>query len=199
MQSQQNTDIPFVDGVYTFSCNHKGRTLSIHDIEVTIPPGAIPDGVTAHIEMGVALYGPFKFPDSHHPVSPILWFCIAEGIEVLLPIKYKLPHVITDVNRVKLTFVKANHLDFSYDSSMNMDVFTFKTVHAGESSIAARYGVLTTKHCCLLCIDAEHVTKDLALQKGYCLHTLVEKVDTSSYRILLVCTYFLRTCFEVRH
>lgn len=198
---------PFIGEIHVHTCDHHGAILSLHDITVTIPPGAIPVGVTEHIEMGVALYGPFKFPANHQPVSPILWFCLQEDIELLLPITFRLPHVITDTGRVKLNFVKINHLDYVYDSATKRDFFTFEAVSDSKSSFinptekSAGYGYLSTKHRCFFCISAENegkMTKNLALEKGYCLHILAEKIDSSSCRILLVCTYFLKTCLEVK-
>ena len=191
--------IPFVEEISSYTCDHHGATLSIHDITVTIPP-AIPDEVTAHIEMGVALYGPFKFPDNCQPMSPILWFCIQEDIELLLPLTFRLPHVIADISRANVTFAKTNH--FTYQDSAKRDMFTFEPVHSAESDFTREsgYGYLSSKHCCFLCLNAENnITKDLALRKGYCLHILIENRSPASYRILLVFTYFLKTCFEVCH
>lgn len=192
--------IPFIHATESYTCDQHGRELSIDDITVTIPPGAIPDGVTAHIEMGVALYGPFKFPDNHQPVSPILWFCIQEEIELLLPIKYSLPHIVTD-NSIKLVFAKAMHLGSA--EVLNF-VFDILSDGDGDSNFTCTnplmnqhgYGHLSTKHCCFLCIEAK-IRKDLALEHGYCLHALIKKEKDSHYQILLLCTYFLETCFEV--
>ena len=191
-------DVPFVEEISSYTCDDRGATLSIHDITVTIPPGAIPDEVTAHIEMGVALYGPFKFPDNCQPVSPILWFCIQEDIELLLPLTFRLPHVIADLSQANITFAKTNHI--TYQDSAKRDVFTFERVSNGELDFAKEsgYGILSSKHCCFLCLNAE-ITKDLALEKGYCLHILIENRSPASYRILLIFTYFLKTCFEVCH
>ena len=185
----------------TATCDKDGADFLMCDIKVTIPRGAIPDGVTAHLEMGVAMYGPFKFPENHQQVSPILRFCIKEDIELLLPIVFTVPHIIKDITRVKLSFAKANHLEFNYDPVFDRRMFSFKTVNDSKSGFTSPYdksgyGHLSTKHSCFLCIQAE-TRKDLALEKGYCLHTLIEKVDSSTYRILLICTYFLQTCFEV--
>ena len=179
--------------IKTYTCDQLGDELTADDITVTIPPGAIPEGATVHIEMGVALYVPFQFPDNHQPVSPILWFCIKEDMEPLLPVTYKLPHMITDISRVKLTFAKAGHTDnpnFELLHHNNAN-FTPSNPHTNEYG----YGVLSTKHCCYLCIGA--YTQGQALKSGYCLHTLIKKEDDSHYQILLLCTYFLKTCFEV--
>ena len=193
-------NVPFIEEIDSYSCDFHGATLSIHDITVTIPPGAIPDEITAHIEMGVALYGPFKFPNNCQPVSPILWFCIQEDIELLLPLTFRLPHVIADISRANITFIKADHI--TYQDSVKRDMFTFQPVLDGESDFTREsgYGYLSSKHCCFLCLNAENnITKDLALKKGYCLHILIENRSPASYRILLFFTYFLGTCFEVCH
>ena len=54
-----------------FTCDKHGTTISMNDIKVTIPPGAVPEGVVLNIEMGVALYGPFMFSGNNQQVSPI--------------------------------------------------------------------------------------------------------------------------------
>jgi hypothetical protein len=194
LQSLALADVSFIDEVCVHTCDHYGVTLSKYDVQVLIPPGAVPKGAIVHIEMGVALYGPYKFPDGYQPVSPILWFCIREDVELLIPVVYTLPHVITNIDSVNLKFVKAkrqthkNHFDFEVLPSADMH---FKI---------PGYGSLTSKHACFLCIAAGNsskVTKNLALKKGYCLHFLIKRIDSSSYRILLICTYFLETCFEV--
>lgn len=190
--------VPFIEEISSYTCDHHGAMLSIHDITVTIPPGAIPHEVTAHIELGLALYGPFKFPDNCQPVSPILWFCIQEDIELLLPLTFRLPHVIADLSQASITFAKSSH--HTYQDSTKRDIFTFEPVYDGESDFKkeAGYGYLSSKHSCFLCLNAENITAEIALQKGYCLHILTENKSPNSYRILLVFTYFLKTCFEVK-
>ena len=162
-------------------------------ITVTIPFGAIPEGITAHIEMGVALYLPFKLPENYQLVSPILWFCIKDDIKLLLPIEYKLPHVITDISRGKLTFAKAGHTDNPVFELLQHDNVNFTPSNPRLRKYG--YGNLSIKHCCYLCIGA--ISKDVALESGYCLHTLIKKETDSQYQILLLCTYFLETCLDV--
>jgi hypothetical protein len=188
--------VPFIDkvNVHMYTCDHRGTTLSIHDTQVFIPPGALPDGVIVHIEMGVVLHGPYKFPDGYQPVSPILWFCIKEDVELLIPVVYTLPHVITDIDSVTITFVKANH-------QIHKNHYDFEVLPRADMDFNnTGYGSLTSKHSCFLCIVAgksSKVTNCLALKKGYFIHLLTERINSSSYRILFICTYFLKTCFEV--
>jgi hypothetical protein len=181
-----------------FTCDQRGAELLIDDIRVTIPPGAIPDR-TVQVEMGVAMYGPFKFPENYRPVSPMLWFCIKEpkGVELSLPIEFMLPHIITENSDGRLVFAKARH-------SIPGETFTFELLCDSESRITyydplmkkCGYGYLSSKHCCYYCI-VDEIKQDTANLKGFCLHTLIKKVDDLSYQILLFCTFFLETCLRV--
>ena len=194
-------NVPFVEDVKIYECDSQGASFKVDDIEVIIPPMAIPQGVTAHVEMGVALYGPFSFADGCQPVSPILWFCTQEHFEFKQPMTFKLPHTVMDDGGIRLAFAKANHLE-----ERSAKMFSFKEIDSdkpieyGLDSDLPRYGILSSRHHCFLCIQAEakiSSLKDMSLQKGYCLHILIKQEDSFTYQILLVCTFFLETCFSV--
>ena len=79
-------------------CDHNGCNYTIegHDITVRIPEGAVAEGEKIHFEVGVAMYGPFIFPDNTQPISPILWLRQLEGgtqlkrcYQLVLPHCYK--------------------------------------------------------------------------------------------------------------
>ena len=55
--------VPFLDPVEVLVCDSFGCEYwnPKHDIKLKIPDGAIPSGLVAHIEIAVALYGPFLF------------------------------------------------------------------------------------------------------------------------------------------
>ena len=81
-------------------CDHNGCNYTIegHDITVRIPEGAVAEGEKIHFEVGVAMYGPFIFPDNTQPISPILWLRQLEGgtqlrrcSQLVLPHCYKGP------------------------------------------------------------------------------------------------------------
>ncbi len=186
--------VPFVNGIREYTCDKDGGTLSHDDIEVTIPPGAIPDGMTAHIQMGVALHGPFEFSDGYQQVSPILWFWIKEDIELLLPLEFKVPHVLTDVTGIELTFSKADHKNYTLCANKNR-VFSFQPMTETITTDCG-YGILSAKHCCYLCILAK-IEKNILMRRGFCLHTLIEKNPPHSHRIIHLCTYFINTCLIV--
>ena len=41
-------------------------------------------GEKIHFEVGVAIYGPFIFPKNTQPISPMLWLCLLENIDIFL-------------------------------------------------------------------------------------------------------------------
>ena len=203
--------VPFVKRG-CFYCDEKGRTMMVGDISVTIPQGALPSGVSAVAEMGVALYGPFKFHSNQQPVSPILWFCFQEEVDLLLPVEFKLAHTMADISRVQLNLIKAGHkyCDCTDTTSCSCEpVFSFESLSDEElvdkrfpnptfsAEESCGYAYFSTKYFGFFCLEAR-ISKELALEKGYCLHILIEKINSSTYRILHVCTYFLKTCFYVR-
>ena len=62
------------------NCDHSGLHYAAedHDITLNIPKGAVAEGEKVHFEVGVAMYGPFKFPDNTQLVSPIIWIHLLE-------------------------------------------------------------------------------------------------------------------------
>ena len=62
--------VPFLDH-HLLECDSTGRewTNVDYDITVRIPEGAVDEGEKIHFEVGVALYGPFIFPDNTRPIS----------------------------------------------------------------------------------------------------------------------------------
>lgn len=185
---------------FTICGSNEATEMQVNDINVIIPAAAIPADITAHIELGVTLHGPFTFPDNHEPVSPIIWICVKDT-ELQIPMKIRLPHMIVDGDGVSLSFAKAKHTCVSSDEKK---VYCFRKIGDGSNSSFTYpkseekngYGVLHVKHCCWYCIIAE-TTQDLALKKGYCLHGLIEKKTQSQQNILFICTYFLPNCFKV--
>ena len=157
----------------------------------------VPPGLTAHVEMGVALCGPFTFSDNCQPISPIIWFCTHEKLKFKLPLTFKLPHVLMDVEGLKLSFAK------TYHSPDKIKMCTFEKMNPNLPTKFVSgnnpYGVLISKHHCYLCIKSpvNNSLKDLAMRKGYCLHLFIKKADALTYHFVVVCTYFLTTCIKV--
>ena len=100
-------------------CDGREYTNIDHDITLRIPEGAVAEGEKVHFEVGVAMYGPFIFPENTQPISPILWLCLLEeDVELKKPFQVILPHYLTGLNEEKMKqhkirFVKANHSEIT--------------------------------------------------------------------------------------
>ena len=194
--------VPFVDPIDVLRCDSRGKefTNSDHDITLRVPPGAIPDGVTVHIETGVTLYGPFQFPPGTRPISPIVWFCMQEGIPFQKPVEVILPHFLHNREGLQLGFLKADHSTFTADNSEERYMFqklTDPTKFYSEDGKG--FGVLSTKHFCFLCIQS-NITRDHALRAGYCLSCMIPDPWPNThpdFHIYFCMTYFLKTCLKV--
>ena len=91
--AKERGHVPFLDH-QILEVDSAGReyTNVDHDFTLRIPEGAVAEGEKVHLEVGVAMYGPFTFPDNTQPISPILWLCILEedielkkSFQVVLP------------------------------------------------------------------------------------------------------------------
>ena len=139
-----------------FRCSSKGVRYvdEANDFSLEIPDGAIPEGKTLTIDVGVALHGPFQFPDGLRPVSPMFWVCVRDqpNFHFSKPVRVTIPHFLnlkteSDIQSLGLTFLKASHNPNSQqmyqflptDGDMNFEPLN-------------RFGVLETTHFCSLCI-----------------------------------------------
>lgn len=126
-----------------------------------------------HLEVAVTMLGPFIFSELNaRPISPILWLCFLEDVQLLKPFKVILPHFLIGLTNDKaeyynVDFAKANHYyTLSCDGRLS---YTFHP-YAGLSTVNMNYGTLITTHCCYLCIKAESsVTFELIKDASYCL------------------------------
>ena len=79
-------------------CTSDGRHYcdEANDFSLEIPEGAIPEGETVTIDIGVALYGPFQYPEGLRPVSPVFWLCVRDNklFCFLKPVTVTIPHVL---------------------------------------------------------------------------------------------------------
>ena len=202
--AKKTARVPFLYH-HLLECDSAGRewTNVDHDITVRIPEGAVAEGEKIHFEIGVAMYGPFIFPDNTQPISPILWMCLLEeNVKLKKPFQVVLPHYLTGLSRERLHyhqvgFAKASHNDYTLvDGQMTFKFQNYQMKPLLASSGYKSYGVLVTKHCCFYCLLANK-THDLAKESGYCL----VQVETSSpplrHDIYFSAVYFLKTCLNV--
>ena len=199
-EARTKAKIPFLHH-QVLECDSSGQEFNIieHDITVEIPKGCVSKGEKLCLEVGVAMYGPFKFTDDSQPISPILWLCfLNEDVKVNKPIKITVPHFLTGLTESRLrehrvSFAKANHLNHSPHKDYIM--YNFEPSEDKTQFISRSYGVLETTHCCFLCIRAE-MKIVRARDVGYCL-TRIERISPRGKEIYFAATYRLYTCIEV--
>ena len=191
----------------TLVCDSSGKefTNSDHDITLRVPEGAIPEGVTVHIEAGVALHGPFHFPPGARPISPIVWFCMQEKIPFLKPVEVILPHFLHNLEGLQLGlglgFLKAEHSTYTTDDDEKR--YMFQPVNDPfefHFENGRGFGVLYTKHFCSLCIQANITRDQLPSKAQYCLTEVIPDPWPSmqiSVPTHFCVTFFVNSCFQV--
>lgn len=205
-EAEERARIPFIHH-HLMECDHNGLeyTVEEHDITLRIPEGAVAKGETIHLEIGVAMYGPFNFPENGAPISPIIWLCIQEETALLMkPFQLILPHFLTGLNRDRLNyhqigFVKANHSSYSIaeDKQMMYDFNMCDAKPLFASSGQKSYGVLKSTHCCFYCLKANQ-TRKLANDIGYCLARIERSLSPRKNEVYFAAVYLLKTCVRVR-
>ena len=186
---------------------------SEHDISIRVLEDTIVKGKSVHLEIAIAMYGPFKFPENTQPVSPILWLCLVENdIELKRPIEITLPHILSRLSKDKIqcqsefiSFAKADHTDYITDQECGQIYYQFNQIHDHSSSVRFEfglnnYGTLQTSHCCFLCI--KKLKKQESIQDvGYSMARVQMKpVPTQSdslHEFHFYATYDLPTCRKV--
>ena len=206
-EAERTAQVPFLDH-QMLECDCSGReyTNNDHDITLRIPEGAVADGEKVHFEVGVAMYGPFIFPENTQPISPILWLCLLEeNAQLKKPFQIILPHYLTGLSKERLIqyhqvgFAKAGHNDYTFEGSQmtykfqccNTEPQDFHCISIANAYKS--YGILASKHCCFYCLQADQ-SRDLAKDAGYSL-ARIESCFNS--QIHFAATYVLDTCLRV--
>ena len=103
-------------------CDYYGLDYMIenHDITLKIPKGAVAKREKI-LEVGVAMHGPFIFPENTQPISPILWLhLLEEDVKLNKPIELILPHCYTG------SLMTPDQISFALvDHSSSQDVTTY--------------------------------------------------------------------------
>ena len=180
-------------------CDSRGGTFysSTHDFGFAIPEGAIPEGDSINIEVGVTLTGPFDFPQGSKPVSPIVKLCVQQqpNYQFLKPVKVILPHYLDltseeDSSELQIGFLKAGH-------TLNGNQ-EYKFEQMDLNNTQHEYGILRTNHFCLLCIGGGVTREDTAKALFYLVGYCKTMPDPTMWKVYFCVAYFLKTCVEVR-
>ena len=158
-------------------CTHDGRWYydEHNDFGLEIPAGAIPEGESITIDIGVALYGPFQYPEGLRPVSPVFWVCVRDqkDFQFLKPVKVTIPHCLDlkqydDIESLGLTFLKGDH-EMNYPQQM----YQFQQAEGDVliEPLKIRAAIKIT-HFCSLCFSCKE-RRDLFEKEIFCLYSVV--------------------------
>ena len=197
--------IPFIIPPQCLEFDSSGADfVGFDEIRIQIPPLAIPDGRTGRLEIGVCLYGPFKFDKNYRLISPILLLCLRgentrHGLDK--PMKVTLPHILPDLSMDELAslgvgFAKAGHNCITDASGER--VYKFQPIEGKSFYYAGGgkgYGTLETNHFCFMCLKCpSNATKLKAKAKhmGYCIG-----IVKGPSRLDIYATFYMETCKKV--
>lgn len=202
-EASKRAQIPFsCHEILECGSNGLKYTNADHDMSLIVPEGALTDGKKIHFEIGVAMYGPFNFPDSTQPISPILWLHILEeDTQLEKAFSITLPHFLVKLTKENaenydVAFAKARHDDYTIQDKQIY--YNFK-LHDSKPSFSSsgdkHYGTIETKHCCYFCIMEEY-TENFSKNKGY---TLVRIQNPRLNQLIFCVTFFLPSCRRVSY
>ena len=154
-------------------CTHDGRWYydELNDFDMKIPAGAIPEGESITIDIGVALYGPFQYPEGPRPVSPVFWVCVRDqkDFQFLKPVKVTISHCLNleshdDIKSLGLTFLKGDH-------EMNL-----QKMQQAEGDVLIeplkKSGVIQTTHFCCRCLSCKE-TLEFFEKANFCMCSVI--------------------------
>ena len=180
-------------------CTNDGRCYydEYNDFGLKIPAEAIPEGDSITIDIGVALYGPFQYPESLRPVSPVFWVCVRDqkDFQFLKPVKVTIPHCLNleshdDIESLGLTSLRGNH------EMSSKKMYQFQQVEGYVLfELLKKHGIIETTHFCSLCISCNE-TPNFFEKAKFCLYSVIPRVISPSEPSLafFVITFLLGKC-----
>ena len=116
-----------------------------HEVTVTVPTGAIPEGRQAELKFAATLFAPVKFTPDIIPVSAIIWLCM--NVELKNPITLCLPHSVCVQTKHHV-----NNLHFAKMAHSSSSEGLMKVIEGGEFNIGESFGLLEVYHFCYYCM-----------------------------------------------
>ena len=166
-----------------------------YGIGIYIPPGAVSGASHLSLEFGVAVTGPFTYPQNIMPVSPVLWVRIKfenGQHDLKKPIEISIPHAVSgNVGSGLLHF-------FCFKKKANQ--VSFQGMHK-RAIITPNKGVLLTKlskQQYFLCIGSR-LCEEVIAKTQYCILKVAPKCTIDSvWKVHFFVTYAMSACTEVR-
>ena len=191
--------MPIQEIISTLFTTGRHEQTSNAFLEAHLAAGKYHEGESITIDIGVALYGPFQYPEGLRPVSPVFWVCVHDqkDFQFVKPIKVTIPHCLNlerfdDIESLGLTFLRGDH-------EINpQQMYQFQQAE-GDVLIEPlkMYNVIETTHFCSLCISCKDTMK-LIEKAHFCLYSVIPHVissDKPSFAYFFI-TFLLKTCLE---
>ena len=149
----------------------------------------------AHMQVGVNIYGPFVYIQDKAPISPVLWICFWEDVELHIPLEIHLPHFLNLSSGSKLdgqvvvgkaTHKLNNKQEFIFEEMFNVPV------ELGPKNC----GMFRTNHCCCYCLHARKKEVEDPNNASYCMN-IIEDNEQRSHIYHYCLTFKQKTCFKV--
>ena len=196
--------VPFITPPIKMRCDHSGGiyTVDDHDIQLKVPRGAIKKRVTADIQIGVCLHGPFAFPPNTQPVSPMIWLHIGPDVKLAKPVEIKIPHCLQfrageALPPSKMQFLRASCKPRTASRGQLQNYQLSEIDSKGSFTLEESSGTLATKQSSFVCITANDTPATVS-QTSYCLIPVLPRpINCSTWKIQCCVTYFLKTCIQV--
>ena len=208
-----SSSLTFVKPVQVLRITYAGMKYCDHRLGlcISVPEGAIQKGLQLHLEIGMCLYGPFKFPIATAPISPILMLCPQEDIALQKPIEVTLPHSIdgakeSDIKALGIRVVKADHI---YETPLGEDPHflfldtRFKVVFKQiiQDKNVQEYATFSLEHFCFVSLrNSENMKSVVAKRNSLCICPLYPSripAATPGLTYHLPITYYMDPWIEV--
>lgn len=184
----------------TLECGSSGleHTFKDHDITLRIPEGAVAENQAINIEVGVAMYGQFIFPNDTQPISPIVWLHLESGeMKIEKPFQLILPHFLIGLTKDQLRehnvcFGKASLIYGIEDDDMKYEFKPCECKPLFASIGKKSYAILQSDHSCFYCLQANK-TPELVQDASFCLTRIISLQTNEVY---FIATYFLNVCID---
>ena len=180
-------------------CTQSGvtHTDESNGFKLQVPVGAIPEGMSLMIDVGVSLCGPFQYPEGVRRISPMFWVCVRghKNFHFLKPVEITMQHCLsvnnaTDLEPLGIEFLKAGH------SSNEEGKHEFQHFDCSvDFKTTPSHPTLYTDHFCFLCLTS-NLSSNATDRIQYCLSPFYPQpvVPNVNDAIYFYVSFFLATC-----
>ena len=144
-----------------------------HEVTVTIPPGAVPEGTQGMLKFAATFCAPMKFAPKTVPVSAIVWLNV--DVKLLKPIKLCLPHFVCVENRSHV-----NSLYFAKMTDASTSEGYMSVIDSGEFNAGEMVGLLDVSDSSYYCIVNSATVAEDVPETRYTIITMKQKIPVTN-------------------